>query len=162
MVPTVSEEILIVNDGSLLLKMVGGLLEDLGYQLSLTDTPEEALRLLSSRNIVLAVIKLNGHQAQRLAVMRMVKEMDAGTRLIIVGDQGRLPAEAFEVEADDYLLLPCRGAEIWRRLTLSLEPPVPQPEVSPEDVLVPPCNHGVLYHPAVMFPDAPRQEAARL
>ena len=107
MLPMVPEEILIVNDGSLLLQMVGGLLENKGYQLSLTDSPEEALVLLSSRNIILAVIKLNGQQPDRLALLHMVKELDAGTRLIIVSDQAYLPAEAFEVEADDYLILPC-------------------------------------------------------
>ena len=110
MVPMVSEEILIVNDGSLPLKMMGCLLENKGYHLSLTDSPEEALALLSSRNIILAVIKLNGQQPDRLALLHMVKELDAGTRLIIMGDQTRLPAEAFEVEANglpDPTLPPC-------------------------------------------------------
>ncbi len=126
----IPEEILILNDGSLLLKMVGGLLENKGCQLSLTDSPEEALALLSSRNIVLVVIKLNGRQADRLAVMHMVKELDAATRLIIMSDQVRLPAEAFEVEADDYLISPCRIAEVWRRLNLCLEAPVSPADVS--------------------------------
>src|SRR5271157_2206966 len=92
MLPMVPEEILIVNDGSLLLQMVGGLLENKGYQLSLTDSPEEALVLLNSRNIILAVIKLNGQQPDRMALMHMVKELDAGTKLILMGDQTRLPA----------------------------------------------------------------------
>ena len=159
MLPMVPEEILIVNDGSLLLQMVGGLLENKGYQLSLTDSPEEALVLLSSRNIILAVIKLNGQQPDRLALLHIVKELDAGTRLIIVSDQAYLPAEAFEVEADDYLILPCRAAEIWRRLTLSLESPISQPEVTLEDGLMPPVNQGVLYNLDLMFPDVQGHEA---
>ena len=117
----IPEEILIVNDGSLLLKMVGGLLENKGYQLSLTDSPEEALAKLSTRNIVLAVIKLDGHQTDRLAVLHMVKEVSAETRLVIVGNKDGLPAEVFEVDADDYVLLPCRIAEVWRRLSMCLE-----------------------------------------
>ena len=138
----IPEEILIVNDGSLPLKMMGCLLEDKGYHLSLTDSPEEALALLSSRNIILAVIKLNGQQTDRLALLHMVKELDAETKLIIVGDQARLPAEAFEVEADDYLILPCRPAEIWRRLNSYLEPTLSLPAVSPEEGLVLPVNQG--------------------
>ena len=129
----VPEEILIVNDGSLLLKMIGGLLANKGYQLSQTDSSEEALGLLGSRNIVLAVLKLNGRQSDRLALMHMVKELDPLTKLIIVGDQAQLPVEAFEVEADDYLLLPCRIAEAWRRLTSSLKPPLAHPGVVPEE-----------------------------
>ncbi len=65
----VPEEILIVNDGSLLLKMMAGLLENRGYQLSVTDSPEEGLVLLSSRNIILVVVKLNGQQTDRLALL---------------------------------------------------------------------------------------------
>ena len=159
MLPMVPEEILIVNDGSLLLKMVGGLLENKGYQLSLTDSPEEALAKLSTRNIVLAVIKLDSQQSDRLVLMHTVKELDAGTRLIIVGDQACLPAEAFEVEADDYLILPCRPAEIWRRLISYLEPPISQPEVTLEDGLMPPVNQGVLYNLDLMFPDVQGHEA---
>ncbi len=158
----VVEEVLIVNDGSLLLKMMGGLLESKGYQLSLTDSPEEALALLSSRNIILAVIKLNGQQADRLALLHLVKELDAQTGLIIMGDQADLPAEAFEFEADDYLILPCRPAEICRRLTSYLEPPASQSAVSPEDGLTTSANQGVVHNLSFKFPDMPGPEAPSL
>ena len=149
----IPEEILIVNDGSLLLKMIGGLLEHKGYHLSLTDSPEEALARLSSRNIVLVVMKLNGRQADRLAVMHMVKELDGGTKLIIVGEQAQLPVEIFEIEADDYVMLPCRIAEIWRRLTRCLEEPVTLPGVTREDVLMHPVNRRVFHNLGLMFHD---------
>jgi DNA-binding response OmpR family regulator len=148
----VVEEILIVNDGSLLLKMLAGLLESKGYPLILTDSSEEALALLSSRNIILALIKLNGRQTDRLALLHMVKELDAETKLIIMGDQTRLPVEAYEAEADDYLLLPCRPAEIWRRLNSYLKPPASQPVVTPEEGLRPPVIQGVLHNQSFMFP----------
>jgi signal transduction histidine kinase len=149
----IPEEILIVNDGSLLLKMMGGLLEHKGYHLSLTDSPEEALVLLSSRNIVLVVIKLNGRQTDRLAVMHMVKELNSGTKLVVVGDQAHMPAEIFEIDADDYVILPCRVAEIWRRLSLCLEAPVVLPSVSQEDGLMHPVNLRVLNNLGLMFHD---------
>ncbi len=149
----IPEEILIVNDGSLLLKMMGGLLEHKGYHLSLTDSPEEAMVHLSSRNIVLVVMKLNGRQTDRLAVMHMVKELNVGTKLIIVGDQAHLPAEIFEIAADDYVILPCRVAEIWRRLTLCLEEPVALPGHSQEDGELHPVNVRVLNNLGLMFHD---------
>jgi DNA-binding response OmpR family regulator len=126
-----AEEILMVNDGSLLLKLMGSLLESKGYHLSLTDSPEEALVLLSTRNVVLAVLKLNGRQTDRLAVAHLVKELNDGTDLVIVGESTDLPAEIFEIDADDYILLPCRAVEIWRRLLFSLEAAHLQPARSP-------------------------------
>ncbi len=156
----VVEEILIVNDGSLLLKMMGSLLEHKGHQLILTDSPEEALALLSCRNIILAVIKLDGQQADRLALLPMVKELDAGTKLIIMGDQARLPVEAYEVEADDYLILPCRPAEIWRRLTSYIEPAVSRPAVFSEEGLEASVNQDVLHNlSSFMFPHMQGHEA---
>jgi two-component system sensor histidine kinase/response regulator len=149
----IPEEILIVNDGSLLLKMIGGLLEHKGYHLSLTDSPEEALVRLSSRNIVLVVMKLNGRQPDRLAVLHMVKELNGGTKLIVVGDQDRLPAEIFEIDADDYVILPCRVAEIWRRLARCLEAPVTLPGVPREDGLIHPVNQRVFHNLGLMFHD---------
>jgi len=149
----IPEEILIVNDGSLLLKMIGGLLEHKGYHLSLTDSPEEALVRLSSRNIVLVVMKLNGRQDDRLAVMHMVKELNGGAKLIVVGDQARLPVEIFEIDADDYVILPCRVAEIWRRLARCLEEPATLTGVPREDGLMHPVNHRVFHNLGLMFHD---------
>ena len=149
----IPEEILIVNDGSLLLKMIGGLLEHKGYHLSLTDSPEEALVRLSSRNIVLVVIKLTGRQTDRLAVMHMVKELNGGTKLIVVGDQAHLPVEIFEIDADDYVILPCRVAEIWRRLARCLEEPATLPGVPREDGLMHPVNQRVVHSLGLIFHD---------
>jgi signal transduction histidine kinase len=150
-----AEEILLVNDGSVLLKMIGGLLESKGYPLHLTDSPEKALELLSSRNIKLVVMKMNGSHTNRLAVGHMVKELNGGAKLIIMGEASHLPADIFEMEADDYVLLPCRFAEIWRRLgaALQAEPP-PRQTVEPlEEDLPHPVNRRVLYNLGIMFHD---------
>lgn len=149
----VPEEILLVNDGSLLLQMMGGLLENKGHQVSLTDSPDEALVHLSSRNLTLVVVKLDGRQLDRLAVMHMVKELNAGTRLVVVGEQAPLPAEVFEVEADDYVILPCRLAKVWRRLILCLESPAREPGVFREDGPLHPVNQRLLHNLGLMFHD---------
>ncbi|MEJ2091087.1 MAG: hybrid sensor histidine kinase/response regulator [Syntrophobacterales bacterium] len=148
-----TEEILIVNDGSLLLKMMGGLLENKGYHISLTESPEDALALLSTRHIVLVVIKLNGQQTDRMAVTHMVKELNGGTKLIIMGESAHLPAASFEVEADDYILLPCRSSEIWRRLVSILETVAPSQPAIPQKDLVHPLNRRVLNNLGLMFHD---------
>ena len=147
-----AEEILIVNDGSLLLKMMASLLESKGYHISLTDSPEEALPLLSTRHIVLVVMKLNGQQTDRLAVAHMVKEVDDETKLVIVGESNHLPVEIFEIEADDYLLLPCRAAEVWRRLLASLKTASSSPHRPPELRLVHAVNRQPLNNSGGLFP----------
>lgn len=151
-----AEEILMINDGSLLLQMMGGLLESKGYQINLTDSPEEALVLLSTRDIMLVVMKLNGQETDRLAVMHMVKELNVGTKLIIMGDATHLPAEIFTIEADDYILLPCRAAEIWRRIFSSLEAARVQPRESWEKGLPHPVHRRVLHKLAQMVHDLRR------
>jgi signal transduction histidine kinase len=149
----IQEEILIVNDGSLLLKMIGGLLEHKGYNLSITDSPEDALVWLSSRNIVLVVMKMNGRQTDRLAVMHMVKELNGGAKLVVVGEQAQLPVEIYEIDADDYVILPCRVAEIWRRLARCLEQPVSPQVVPREEGDLHPVNQRVFHKLGLMFHD---------
>ena len=146
-------KVLIVNDGTPLLKTVGGLLADKGYPLSLTDSPEDALVWLTTRKISLVVMKLNGQPIHRLAVLHFVKEFRPGTRLIIMGHQAQLPAEIFEIEADDYVILPCRMAEIWRRLSLCLEAPASKPKATGENLSMHPVNQAVLYNLGLMFHD---------
>jgi hypothetical protein len=72
--------------------------------------PEEVLTVNDGAVHLKMVSRRRTH---RRALMHMVKELDAGTRLIIVGDQARLPAEALKVEDDDYLTLPGRAVEVW-------------------------------------------------
>jgi DNA-binding response OmpR family regulator len=149
----IPNEILIVNDGSLLLQMMGCLMETRGYHLSLTDSPEEALVRLSARNVNLVIMKLNGEQIDRLAVMQMVKKLNSGTKLIILGEEAHLPAEIFEIEADDYVLLPCRMAEIWRRLSRCLEPAPGKPAVFRENSQVHTLNRQVFNNLCLRFHD---------
>ncbi len=148
-----AEEILLVNDGSLLLKMLGGLLEKKGYLLNLTDSSEEALELLSSRHIKLVVMKVNGRQTDRLALAHMVKELHDGARLIIMGEARRLPADIFEIDAADYILLPCRIADIWRRLASSLKSSPSPAAASGENGPPHPVNRRVFQNLGLMFHD---------
>jgi DNA-binding response OmpR family regulator len=154
------DEILVVNDGSLLLQMMSCLLESRGYPLSLTDSPEEALVRLSARKVHLVILKLNGGQMDRLAVMQMVKEVNPRTKLVILGEGAHLPAEIFEIEADDYVLLPCRMAEIWRRLSRCLEPLPGKPAVFPENSRVHSINRRVVHNLRLRFLDLQGQASA--
>ena len=103
------------------------------------------------------ILKLNGGQTDRLAVMQMVKELNPRTKLVVLGDEAHLPAEIFEIEADDYVLLPCRMAEIWRRLSRCLEPIPGKPAVFQENHRVRPINQKVFHNLRLKFLDMQNQ-----
>jgi len=115
------EDILIVNDGSPFLKTIGLILADKGHRTCVTDSPLEALAELTKKYFGLVIVKLPGKTADSPALLNAVKDLNPGARLIILGEDARLPVEAFHLAVDDYILLPCRPAEVWRRITSCLK-----------------------------------------
>ena len=111
------EDILIVNDGSPFLKTIGLLLADKGHRTSVTNSPPEALGELARKYFRLVIVKLQGETADSLALLKAVKDLNPKARLIILGEDACLPVEAFQIAVEDYLLLPCRPVEVWRRIT---------------------------------------------
>jgi signal transduction histidine kinase len=117
------EDILIVNDGSPFLKTIGLILADKGHRTCVTDSPLEALAELARKYFRLVIIKLPGKTADSPALLNAVKNLNPEARLIILGEDARLPVEAFQLAVDDYILLPCRPVEVWRRITSCLKAP---------------------------------------
>ena len=111
------EDILIVNDGSPFLKTIGLLLADKGHRTCVTDSPLEALAELTRKYFRLVIVKLPGKTADSPALLKAVQDLNPEARLIILGEDARLPLEAFKLAVDDYILLPCRPVEVWRRIT---------------------------------------------
>ena len=114
-------KILLINDGSTILYTMAGLLESKGLTARLTDTAEEALERLSAGFFHLVIIKLHMVQIDRLALLHMVTELCPRAKLIIMTDQAALPPDAYEVEVDDYIIMPCRSADLWRRIFAALK-----------------------------------------
>jgi signal transduction histidine kinase len=115
------EDILIVNDGSPFLKTIGLLLADKGHRTCVTDSPLEALAELARKYFRLVIVKLPGKTADSPALLNAVKDLNPEARLIILGEDPRFPVEAFQLAVDDYILLPCRPVEVWRRITSCLK-----------------------------------------
>jgi signal transduction histidine kinase len=115
------EDILIVNDGSPFLKTIGLLLADKGYRTCVTDSPLEALTELTRKYFRLVIVKLPGKTADSPALLNAVQDLNPEARLIILGEDACFPVEAFQLAVDDYILLPCRPVEVWRRITSCLK-----------------------------------------
>jgi signal transduction histidine kinase len=111
------EDILIVNDGSPLLKTIGMILAQKGHRTCVIDSPLEALAELARKYFRLVIIKLQGKNADAPALLDAVQDLNPEARIIILGEDARLPVEAFQPAVDDYILLPCRPVEVWRRIT---------------------------------------------
>ena len=111
------EDILIVNDGSPFLKTLGLLLADKGHRTCVTNDSLEARTEMARKYFRLVIVKLQGKAVEALALLNAAKNLNPEARLIILGEDPCFPVEAFQPAVVDYLLLPCRPAEVWRRIT---------------------------------------------
>ncbi|MDO9531349.1 MAG: ATP-binding protein, partial [Deltaproteobacteria bacterium] len=93
------------------------LLADKGYRTCVTDSPLEALTELTQKYFRLVIVKLTGKTVDSPALLNAVQDLNPEARLIILGEDARLPLQAFKLAVDDYILLPCRPVEVWRRIT---------------------------------------------
>jgi DNA-binding response OmpR family regulator len=136
------DEILLINDGSFLLRMLAKRLEERGYAAWCTDAPEQALEFLSNQEFDLVVIKLSEEDADRLAVLPMVKELSPETKLVIISDSEFLPIEVFEADFDDYISVPCSPMKLWRRLAMFLEEPITNQQ---QELFLHPANYRIVH-----------------
>ncbi|MDD3581564.1 MAG: response regulator [Desulfobacca sp.] len=115
-------EILIINDGSVLLGLMGQRLEARGCRTYLANEPVQVLEIVSTKDLYLAVVGLNGKH-QWLAVIHMIKEISPQMKFILVGTHELLRVAACEIEANDYITMPCSSAQLCRRLAHHLGEP---------------------------------------
>ena len=126
-------KILLINDGSSLYYGMAGLLESKGFGTKLTETVEEALGTLSASLFDLVIIKLHPGQTDRVALLPKIKELCPRAKLIIMSDQATLPIEAYEVAVDDYIIMPCSSAHLWRQIFSCLKSITDKPVISPNE-----------------------------
>jgi DNA-binding response OmpR family regulator len=134
-------EILLINDGSFLLRMMGRRLENQGYPTWVSDGPEQALEILSNYDFDLVVIKLTEEDAARLAVLQMIKDLCPEAKLVIISDSEFLPIEVFEADFDDYINLPCSPNKLWRRLAVFLE----EAGAERQNLFLHPANYRIVH-----------------
>jgi CheY-like chemotaxis protein len=134
-------EILFINDGSFLLRMMARRLENKGYSTWISDVPEEAMEILSMYDVDWVVITLSEDDTARLAILPMVKELCPQAKLIVISNAEFLPIEVFEADFDDYIGLPCSPSKIWRRLSAFLEEPI---GIGERELFLHPANYRIL------------------
>jgi signal transduction histidine kinase len=116
-------DILLIGDGTNLLKTIGWVLDYKGFVVKVTASPEAALEALVKKNYDLVIAKLTTVDRESLDILKRAKRLNPEVKIMVVSDNNDaiFPLEAFQVEADDYLLMPVSPPELWRRVNHCLE-----------------------------------------
>jgi DNA-binding response OmpR family regulator len=116
-------DILLISDGTNLVQTIGLVLEYKGFAVKTTTSPEAALEALGRKNYDLVVSKLSPDYPVGLDILKRAQRLNPEAKVMVVSGNREtiFPLEAFEINVDDYLLLPVSPPELWRRVSRCLE-----------------------------------------
>jgi signal transduction histidine kinase len=118
-----NHKILLVDDDTLVLETTGVALSNRGYDLKTAESGEEALKLLEEEAFDLVITDLVMDAIDGIDILKAVKENHADTMTIIFTGHGNLASaiEALRLNAEDYLLKPCKIEDMVFRIERCLE-----------------------------------------
>jgi two-component system sensor histidine kinase/response regulator len=116
-------DILLIGDGTNLLKTIGWVLEYKGFAVKLTAGPEAALEALVKKNYDLVVARLAKEDLEGLDILKRAKRLNPEVKVMVVSgnNEAIFPLEAYQLDIDDYILMPVSPTELWRRVSDCLE-----------------------------------------
>ena len=116
-------DILLIGDGTNLLKTIGWVLDYKGFAVKVTASPEAALEALVKKNYDLVIAKLTTDDRESLDILKRGRRLNPEVKVMVVSgnNDAIFPLEAYELEVDDYLLMPVSPTELWRRVIHCLE-----------------------------------------
>jgi len=118
-----SHDILLMGDGSHLFRTIAWVLEYKGYKVRVAASPETALEALVKKNYDLVIGKLNTGELDGIEVLKRAKRLNPDVKVMVVSSNHEVtfPREAYQIEVDDYLLMPVSPTELWRRVSRCCE-----------------------------------------
>ncbi len=116
-------DILLIGDGTNLLKTIGWVLDYKGFAVKVTASPEAALEAMVKKNYDLVMGKLTADDRETLDILQRAKRLNPEVKIMVVSGKSdaTFPLEAYELDVDDYLLMPVSPTELWRRVIHCLE-----------------------------------------
>ncbi len=116
-------EILLLGDGSHLFRTIGWVLEYKGFSVRASGSPEAALEALVKKNYDLIIAKLSMEELDNLDVLKRAKRLNPEIKVMVVSGNHEVtfPLEAYQIDLDDYILMPVSPTELWRRVSNCLE-----------------------------------------
>lgn len=117
-------EVLILGEDLDVSQAMGAILQDQGYQIYLAPDVKTAVEELDNYNFDLVIVQVGRDSLDGLAAVRKAKQMGSPPKIMLIsGTQVKLfPVEAFESDADDYLVFPFSTIEFGRRVAALLGP----------------------------------------
>ncbi|MBI4644426.1 MAG: hybrid sensor histidine kinase/response regulator, partial [Deltaproteobacteria bacterium] len=148
-------EILLLSDGSSLFRTIAWALESKGYGVAAVSSPEAAIKTLAVKNYDLLIARLTLDPQGGMDVIKRARKLNPETRIMVVGgdNQVAFPLDAYRLKIDDYVLMPCSPAELWRRVASCLGSLAARPPQSDSQVRLAAINERVLNKLAIMFHD---------
>ena len=115
--------ILLVDDDPFILKTIGPALESKGYQITTADSGDGAIELIPKKDFDLIITDLVMEPTDGIAVLKNSKRISPKTMVMLLTGFGDMTSsiDALRLGADDYLLKPCEGEEIFFRVSRCLE-----------------------------------------
>jgi DNA-binding response OmpR family regulator len=106
-----------------LLKTIGWVLDYKGFGVKVTASPEAAMAALVKKNYDLIIAKLTTADMESLEILKRAKRLNPDVKIMVVSGNGDavFPLEVYQLEVDDYLLMPVNPTEFWRRVSHCLE-----------------------------------------
>jgi DNA-binding response OmpR family regulator len=111
------KEILIVDDEFPMLEDLQCMLQERGHSVILAFDALSALDELSGHQFDVILVSLNGHEKDKLNLLRWARRRSSQCKLIVVGyAEVTLPIDVFQIQVDDYILAPFTVMELSNRV----------------------------------------------
>jgi PleD family two-component response regulator len=128
-------EILILGDGSHSFRTMGWVLEYKGFSIKALSGPGAALEALVKKNYDLIIAKISRNEKDNLTALIQAKKINPLTKVMLITNSLDLafPLEAYNIDINDYIIMPISAGEFWRRVENCLEGL--KVDLTPEDSL---------------------------
>ncbi len=116
-------EILLLGEGSHSFQTMGWVLEYKGFSIKAIRGAEAALEAMVKKNYDLVIAKLSREGKDNLTFLKQAKKINPLVKIMLITDRPDLafPLEAYNVEVDDYIIMPISAGEFWRRVENCLQ-----------------------------------------
>jgi DNA-binding NarL/FixJ family response regulator len=116
-------DLLLVDDDVMSLKSLASLLKMKGYDVTQSNSGENAVEKLSQRHFDVVITDLVMYEIDGIQVLTKAKAHDRETKVIILTGYGNLTSaiDAVRLGVDDYILKPCEPEEIFFRISRCID-----------------------------------------
>ncbi len=133
--------ILLVDDDPLVTAGTGSDLEEEGYEVTTADSGERAIELLNQSSFDLVITDLVMEAVNGIDVLKKSKEINPEMRVIILTGFGDMTSaiDALRLDADDYMIKPCKPKEMYFRVSRCLEKLELKRQIKIYEAILPVC-----------------------